>query len=123
MLPARRIDLHSCYAPVSHKAPLPASEKQPRRRLRGAQAAPENQHVQGHHRDHRECNYVFHLFTSLSIVCTTNAGVTPAVAPATALPEIKIGITFCCDRNVTRILRRRLHTRSDTAGIEVFIHR
>jgi hypothetical protein len=61
-------------------------------------------------------------FTSLSIV-TSNTGVTPPVAPATALLGMKIGIIFCRDRNVTRILRRRLYTQSDTACIEVFIHR
>jgi hypothetical protein len=63
------------------------------------------------------------LFTSLSIVSTINAGVTPTVAPTNAFLGMKIRITFCCDRNVTGIPGRLLYTRRDTAGIEVFIHR
>ena len=62
-------------------------------------------------------------FTSLSSVGTANAGVTPAVAPTTAFLGIKIGIIFGCNRNVTRVFGWRLYTRSETAGVEVFIHR
>ena len=63
------------------------------------------------------------LFTSLSIGSTINAGVTPTVAPASGFLGMKIRITFCCDRNVTRILARRFYTWSDTPRIEVLIHR
>jgi hypothetical protein len=100
----------------------PRDKKQPRSRLRARQAMPENQYVQGHHRDHRESITYSILFTSFSIVSTINAGVTPTVAPTSAFLVMKIRITFCCDRNVTRILGRRFYTWSDTAGIEVFIH-
>jgi hypothetical protein len=62
------------------------------------------------------------LFTSLSIGSTINAGVTPTVAPTAALLAMKVDLILCCDWNVPRILGRRLYTRSDTAGIEVFIH-
>ena len=47
----------------------------------------------------------------------------PAVAPAPVLFGMKIGIIFCCDPNVTRILGWRLYTRNDAPGIQVFIHR
>ena len=63
------------------------------------------------------------LLASPSIVSISKAGVTPPVAPTTALLAMKIGIIFCCNRNVTRVLARRLHARSDTARIEIFIHR
>src|SRR5262245_44776379 len=62
------------------------------------------------------------LLTSLSVVSTINAGVTPSVAPTTALLRMAIDIILCCDRNVPRMLGRWLYTRSDAEGIEVFIH-
>jgi hypothetical protein len=51
------------------------------------------------------------------------AWMAPAIAPAIALLTMKMGIIFRCDRNVTRIFGWQLYTRSDTAGIEIFIHR
>jgi hypothetical protein len=63
------------------------------------------------------------LLTSLSVVSTINAGVTPTVAATTALLRMKINIILCCDRNVTRMLRRCLYTWTDKARIEVLIHR
>jgi hypothetical protein len=59
------------------------------------------------------------LLTSLSVVSTINAGVTPTIAPTTELLGMKIDVILCCDRNVPRILGWSLYRWSDTARINV----
>ena len=118
-----RIAIRARRGPVANLL-FVRDRRQPRSRLYATQAMPKNQYIQAHYRDHAECNCVFHFVpTSLSIVSAINAGVTPTVAPTTALLGMKLDLILCCDRNVTRILRRRLYTWSDTARIEVLIHR
>jgi len=64
------------------------------------------------------------MFPSLLFsLSTPRAWVPPAVAPASMLLGVKVNNIFCCDRNMPRIFCRRFYTRSDTACIEVFIHR
>jgi hypothetical protein len=90
--------------------------------LRFSQASPDDQHIEGHHRDHAECNYVFHfLFTSfvlqkklvgrsaesrLPLFKAIWARMAPPIAPATALLAPAINILFARYRNVTRVVGR-----------------
>jgi hypothetical protein len=59
----------------------------------------------------------------VSLLNTIAAGVTPAVATATVFPRNKVDIVFRRDRNVPRILGRRIYfVRRETARPEIFIH-
>jgi len=76
-----------------------------------------------------------HLFTEerivmrraglqVSLLCTTRAGMTPAITPAPVLSAIKIDSICGGDGNVPGILGRRIYiVRSDTPRLEIFIHR
>ena len=66
------IDRRSCQTRAGRKPPIRAGQETAEiARLPAPQAMPENQYIQGHHRDHGECNYVFH-FVHLTFHCKYN---------------------------------------------------
>ena len=105
-----------------------------------SQASRNDQHIERHHRDYAECDYVFHFFTSFvlqnklvgrcaelplfkAVLNAIWARMAPAVAPATVC-LLTIKIIFGRYRNVTRIVGWRLH--ADRANVPVgqaFTHR
>jgi hypothetical protein len=92
--------------------------------LRAAQAMPDDQDIQPHHRDDAESNYVFHFVTSLvSLVDTIRTGMAPTVAPATVDIEPKVDVFLCYDWNMTRILGRRICMHGNDAPlVQTFFH-
>src|SRR6266487_5654349 len=53
--------------------------------LRFSQASPDDQHIESHHRDHAECNYVFHF---VYLICVTSKARRPQRrAAASALQD------------------------------------
>jgi hypothetical protein len=81
--------------------------------LRFSQASPDDQHIERHHRDHAECNYVFHFFVHL--ICVTGKARRPqGRAEASALQD-NLGTNGPSGRTGNRAPRskRQLHSLSE----------
>ena len=97
-------------------------KNQPRSRLCPRQATPEDQYISPSSQPRRVQSSYSILSPHFLVSAQPAQGDPIGRTTTTALLGMKIHIILCCDRNVPRILGRRLYTWSDTAGIEVFVH-